>query len=1799
MLYKLNNQVSLHIINIPEVDRFRLFNYCKLKFNQYLPKFNSIESNIIIQFLVNSLYILKNGLNIETDKDELEVFLNQISMNNDRNFLAIVNLVLPYLDDKNDNFNQNNITSFTTAVSELNSDNTAKYCNFIFDHNFIKKVECIEEKNIKRFKVNATNELFSSDEVNDITSLYYNSIFYFILDIFNKIRYKFYINWINSFPLTIETYKETKLYNSSFNFNSESNLIEFNDYPLNFPNFFQNLNISGDELINIDKITSITGSTNSEVESLIKQSNNIIKDYKGINLEDIYNTIANDYYFSIKRNKWLFFEFGDNNNINILIYMLNNIFDINTIIDEKSWYMLNSEQKFNFESNWVKMKEAIKNKIFFKYDYDVLKNIFVSLVSYFEIHYKNIVQLIQKDKTFNNKNLIHDLNEDDDEDMFDISVDDNVKVKKKNLNVQDYLIAISNVSTEHIYNFLYDEINIIKNTPYNFLLFEDNKLINKVYNKIDLSNPDSYELTPKNYYNYSKSLIYKNFNQIYKDDGILLFSNLWDGLSIEDRYIITLRLNQSDTQNWFRITSVLRKTGYSSNINQYQTIIYNKIRSQIVDLTFENLIRKGCISKFEYNPTISDGTILTDDYETKNKRLAENMKNDVLPSSRITEFENAYYYVNNKKYKDQSLISLDYKGKPLKCNYVEYVSKYALTAGDTWNTFYAVDWVSQIDFYMKFLNQRVMYVTGSTGQGKSTQVPKLYLYGLKSFLYKNNGKILCTVPRIDPVLENATQISGSMGVPIKHYNDDFKEEVRTLEGIVQYKYSTNNHINVNNQYYLRILTDGSLIMTLRQNPLLKEKKNIDGQLQFTRNSKISSNNFCDVVMVDEAHEHNKNMDLILTLMKYSLFYNNDIKLSIISATMEADEPIFRKFYRYMDDNMMFPLNTYNLNYGVDRNLIDRRYHISPPGMTTQHTVNEFYENSNLEDTYEANELLAIEKVKNILMSTTYGEILLFSVTVSKISQLVERLNNEMPPNCIAIPYHGKMSERYKAVAKKAHINIKKLTIDRRDIDNVFNNRLKEINARKVNPGTYNRACIIATNAAEASLTIFSLKFVVDIGYQFTVKYNYDTKDDDLLTEKITEASRVQRKGRVGRVSDGTVYHMYPKGSREPVKAAYDISISDFSENFKDLLATNNDSNNEIISTNIIYKLLSFKTLTESEKRSLNSTAKIIYDQYKLSFENYRDDGTCGFIDYVFNIMNLENIYDYYFPTYFTGYSSSNLLDISGHFYIINPLEQIINRDIVTGNLIDDQGNEKNIEDSDIKKIYERAEAKSDLVKLSDDNIIYKSGLANEFENIQAELRNYDNVYSKIMSLAFLMNNSDDGKLILAITFIFELLENIQYDISKLISSNQGLNPFFFKDKETIVKNSSKFYYDNKVNNSELEFFYKIFLEITGFVDINIFTNKINDEASDISEKLVKFYIGKNLNVDTISNFCKLYSLDSKLYDEIIKLILKGNTSVEGLKEDNTSLLNRNLIQNYIKENNSLKEYCKIKDLNFELVSKSFCNSLSNFIVYHNKLTEKKFNNSIDNLNSLTDINVPDDDFSKIKLICLYCYSNNIFYQKEGIFYRLLSSDILRLNASLLKNISNFAFFIKQDSLNNNAMQVISSTSKEEILNTVPHIIRYIDDKSKSEINYKNIQENIHLITKKFSNVENKKNMQIDKNISNTYMEQIIAKPEILNKVGGMYYNIGPIQKIMKLKIDSLKKLPELMEYVKKSTAILDEYQYAYVISYNRDVVGFFLVKEIAYRTVFIYKVFDDVNSYHKLYNKLRRSGYIIYYYKKN
>ena len=140
MLYNFINKLKNVILDIDEITETdeeieNIKKYTIFKLKNYLPKFymSNLQTYVIL-----SLYILMVGLNIEGNRSK--IFLDQLSMNNDRNFLAIVNLFLPYLDDKNDNENQKNITDLKEMILDLNNDNKAKFSNYIYDHNFISDI---------------------------------------------------------------------------------------------------------------------------------------------------------------------------------------------------------------------------------------------------------------------------------------------------------------------------------------------------------------------------------------------------------------------------------------------------------------------------------------------------------------------------------------------------------------------------------------------------------------------------------------------------------------------------------------------------------------------------------------------------------------------------------------------------------------------------------------------------------------------------------------------------------------------------------------------------------------------------------------------------------------------------------------------------------------------------------------------------------------------------------------------------------------------------------------------------------------------------------------------------------------------------------------------------------------------------------------------------------------------------------------------------------------------------------------------------------------------------------------------------------------------------------------------------------------------------------------------------------------------------------------------------------------------------------------------------------------------------
>merc|ERR1711965_1119903 len=74
------------------------------------------------------------------------------------------------------------------------------------------------------------------------------------------------------------------------------------------------------------------------------------------------------------------------------------------------------------------------------------------------------------------------------------------------------------------------------------------------------------------------------------------------------------------------------------------------------------------------------------------------------------------------------------------------------------------------------------------------------------------------------------------------------------------------------------------------------------------------------------------------------------------------------------------------------------------------------------------------------------------------------------------------------------------------------------------PGS--RKCVVATNIAEASLTIDGIYYVIDPGFVKQNVYNPKVGMDSLVVTPISQASARQRAGRAGRTGPGKTYRLY-------------------------------------------------------------------------------------------------------------------------------------------------------------------------------------------------------------------------------------------------------------------------------------------------------------------------------------------------------------------------------------------------------------------------------------------------------------------------------------------------------------------------------------------------------------------------------------------------------------------------------------------------------------------------------------------------
>jgi ATP-dependent helicase HrpB len=219
----------------------------------------------------------------------------------------------------------------------------------------------------------------------------------------------------------------------------------------------------------------------------------------------------------------------------------------------------------------------------------------------------------------------------------------------------------------------------------------------------------------------------------------------------------------------------------------------------------------------------------------------------------------------------------------------------------------------------------------------------------------------------------------------------------------------------------------------------------------------------DLVVIDEFHERNLHQDLLLASLRELQELGSSIKILVMSATLDV-----QKTARFLGDSTIIdvPGNVYPLNL---------RYSKSP---LSQKTDREFFDR--------------VWSAISTAASETKGDILVFLPGTGEISRLQETLSGKIAKREI-VALHGSLplaaQQKVLAPAECARI-------------------------------------ILATNVAEASVTVEGVDWVIDTGLARMTRINSHSGFTSLDLNRISQFSARQRAGRAARQGPGTCVRLW-------------------------------------------------------------------------------------------------------------------------------------------------------------------------------------------------------------------------------------------------------------------------------------------------------------------------------------------------------------------------------------------------------------------------------------------------------------------------------------------------------------------------------------------------------------------------------------------------------------------------------------------------------------------------------------------------
>ncbi|XP_055843477.1 putative ATP-dependent RNA helicase DHX57 [Episyrphus balteatus] len=421
------------------------------------------------------------------------------------------------------------------------------------------------------------------------------------------------------------------------------------------------------------------------------------------------------------------------------------------------------------------------------------------------------------------------------------------------------------------------------------------------------------------------------------------------------------------------------------------------------------------------------------------------------------------------------------------------------------------------DILTEIASSQVLVISGETGCGKSTQVPQFIL---DNWLYESSKlergenpphvEIVCTQPRRLSAIGVAERVAN--------------ERAERVGQSVGYQIRMENKMSSATR--LLFCTTGILLRRLASDPHL---------------SSVSH------VIVDEVHERSEESDFLLLILKRSLRKRKDLKVILMSATlnanlfsdyfggapvlsipgrtfnveqlfledileisdyvMEFDSQYCRKIKKKEEAEIMRELENFDvqaLSEPPPKNIKDENLNLSAIYARYSNYSKKTCKTIYLSEPMKINPEL-IEAVLKFIVSGDHdwpreGAILIFLPGLQEIQIVHEALstNAMFGPKSgqfLLVPLHSTLTSEEQAL--------------------VF--RPAPLGKRKI---------VLSTNIAETSVTIDDCVFVVDCGTMKEKRFDSNRNMESLDMVWESRANAMQRKGRAGRVMPGVCIHLF-------------------------------------------------------------------------------------------------------------------------------------------------------------------------------------------------------------------------------------------------------------------------------------------------------------------------------------------------------------------------------------------------------------------------------------------------------------------------------------------------------------------------------------------------------------------------------------------------------------------------------------------------------------------------------------------------